>query len=154
MSQLTTTLRQLIGLFVRDFIHSWHGTISTSNHLPLLVEKNIHRVIEQLAARGSTIDWLDVTTNHLPNLLHLHIAQSWPSEHPGVQHEEEYLKRVAWLILAKLIDNKDFESSSVNAVLVNVVDLNVLKLLLDTISDPNTIYFTIDTVIECELTSL
>ncbi|RKP19305.1 hypothetical protein ROZALSC1DRAFT_29081, partial [Rozella allomycis CSF55] len=66
--------------------------------------------------------------NHLPNLLRLHIYESFDVSHVAATREEEYLKR------------REYESEIVLALMVEILNEYALRPLLDVSSDPLTIY--------------
>ncbi|RKP19304.1 hypothetical protein ROZALSC1DRAFT_22400 [Rozella allomycis CSF55] len=78
--------------------------------------------------------------NHLPNLLRLHIYESFDVSHVAATREEEYLKRVCWFLSSKILKKREYESEIVLALMVEILNEYALRPLLDVSSDPLTIY--------------
>ena len=159
-------IRDILPLFMEDFVLTWYRPFISEDHeFPLLVEETLAAICRTLEKRLVAIDWTDILMVNLPDILDKHLdnfrnaskddsvekaflaldshpccssnssSSSSSSSHCS-EFEERYLRKVSEIAVSALAPGREFKSLEIRTILVDLLAFSILKVIIESLSEP------------------
>ncbi|XP_035281693.1 sorting nexin-25 isoform X1 [Anguilla anguilla] len=146
-------LKEVFDYSYRDYVRPWYMPLSRDEgQLYQMLSEDFWEMVRQLRSRLAAVDVVNVVCNDIVKTLHTHFCnlkaantrQEDPPRpfplHPCLRSAEaelRFLRSCARLLALCLLPPRDARSHSLRAVLVEIIATQVLKPLVEVLSDPD-----------------
>lgn len=152
---LDDEISALLGLVIRQFVHSWYQKISDNDQLTVEISNALGEMVEQLKSRARQADINQLLLDDLPHLIEVHV-RGWnlmrdqhqqklivdpvtrytKNAHVGLESEQLFLKLLSKGLVACLLDDTNVKSELARSFCATIINDILLKNALDRLSEP------------------
>ncbi|KAJ2855713.1 hypothetical protein GGI22_004038 [Coemansia erecta] len=163
---VNASVSRLVSLILRDFVEEWYAKVTDDKEFLGEVSAQVLQLTNELERRCRRVDWVRFVLFELPEIIHLHVRDSqqctarlgtvyagnetsieaaFQSMQPHValsraaNSELSYLRHLANGLLVVLLPPEAQTDEAVHHLLREIVACAVLRNVVDTIADPNTL---------------
>ncbi|XP_063683805.1 uncharacterized protein LOC134818245 [Bolinopsis microptera] len=148
----------LLDNVIEKFVLSWHAGITTSKSFPRLVRLELVQAIHQVYYRCGLVNKYDII-EHVMGVYLVRLEEVVNSTSPTltqIQHtaalnhqsQDQYVRAICDLLMRISLSKVNYECEALRAVLREILSSQLLNVLVETFSDPSTLYKLIVELVE------